>query len=142
MEKVYLIKETELKDKLSKYQRNIERLVDDEVVVGTLSNKLYNLFKIKQPKKLPKEKNAEYLNRQISDFYGIISYRSRRTLQRLGIQTVKDLTETRENQLLNMRNCGYATIEDIIYKILRPAGLRLKMPEEVVTQDSTFISDK
>ena len=46
MEKVYLIKETELKEKLSKYQRNIERLVDDEVVVGTLSNKLYNLFKI------------------------------------------------------------------------------------------------
>ena len=120
MQKVYLVEESELKDKLGQYISNtIEKLVSDSSISCELSKKLYEAFDLKD-----EANRLESLSTTIDKFD--LSVRARKALERLGVVNVKDLTQHTEAQVYVLKNCGKVTMSEIKKKILQPYGLTFK----------------
>ena len=58
-----------------------------------------------------------------------MSVRSYNCLRRAGINTVKDLTEKTEDDMLKVRNLGKKSLEEVLKKI-NDLGLKLKDKDE------------
>ncbi|MCG8448518.1 MAG: tetratricopeptide repeat protein [Pirellulales bacterium] len=89
------------------------------------------------------ERLAQILSVPVTDFE--LSVRSRNCLQKMGIMTLGDLTETSEQELLSSKNFGETSLVEI-RDMLHSKGLELgqfanKWREEEPTYDQTSLSD-
>ena len=79
------------------------------------------------------ENLAEYLNRSVDELE--LSVRSANCLKNAGIRTIRDLVQKTEKDMLETKNFGRKSLNEI-KDILRPMGLSLGMELEPATVKS------
>ena len=79
------------------------------------------------------ENLAEYLNKSVDELE--LSVRSANCLKNAGIRTIRDLVQKSEKDMLETKNCGRKSLNEI-RDILRPMGLSLGMELETAEAPS------